>query len=97
MFQYKLTTLTNMLSNAKTNNNNKRIKNVLTYITKKKTWKGKNAMFRCYLAQVFDQVVVKEYTMMNVFMFYHLVQWPLFPAEKMFKFLLVMIIRVIMV
>ena len=86
MFQYKLTTLTNMLSNAKTNNNNKRIKNVLTYITKKKTWKGKNAMFRCYLAQVFDQVVVKEHTMMNVFMFYHLVQWPLFPAEKMFKY-----------
>ena len=86
MFQYKLTTLTNMLSNAKTNNNNKRIKNVLTYITKKKTWKGKNAMFRCYLAQVFDQVVVQEHTKMNVFMFYHLVQWPLFPAEKMFKY-----------
>ena len=87
MFQYKLTTLTNMLSNAKANNNNnKRIKKVLTYITKKKTWKGNNAMFRCYLAQVFDQVVVKEHTKMNVFMFYHLVQWPLFPAEKMFKY-----------
>ena len=29
MLQYKLTTLNNMLSDAKTNNNNKRIKNVL--------------------------------------------------------------------
>jgi hypothetical protein len=78
-----------MFSNAKANNNNNnntRIKNVVTYINRKKTWKGKNAMFRCYLAQVFDQVVVKEHTMMNVFMFYHLVQWPLFPAEKMFKY-----------
>ena len=89
MLQYKLTTLTNMLSDAKANNNNnnnKRSKNVLTYINKKKTWKGKNAMFRCYLAQVFDQVVIREHTLMNVFMFYHLVQWPLFPAEKMFKY-----------
>ena len=79
-----------MISEEKANNavNNiyKRKKNAHTYITRKKTWKGKNAMFKCYLTQVFEQVVIKEHTTMNVFTFYNLTQWPLFPAEKMFKY-----------
>ena len=65
---------------------NTRKKNVATYITGKTTWKGKNAMFRRYLAQVFEHVMIKEHTAMNVFTFYNLLQWPLFPAEKMFKY-----------
>ena len=36
------------------------------YVTRKKTWKGNNAMFRCYVAKVLEQVVVKEHTMMTV-------------------------------
>ena len=61
---------------------------LFTTISQKIDFNSNILLFKSYLSSIFSQITNNNSVRMNIYSFYHLTQWPLFVAEKIYFFLL---------